>query len=187
MVTEKARFLQNKRRSFPCKSTCSKIFGWRATQNAPPSSTFLFVGLFCSNPRIILARRLKSGYKEKFTKKLEPQQCQILAFPHGWGYETVSWNRNGLVQWAGGFGVPFVLSCLNTLVNSCQQGSYSAKGQGHLSCVRHTDIVPFSPFFFYPYSAVTLQSNPPAPQTTTITTATSSSDERSEYAGSWHD
>lgn len=66
--------------------------------------------------------------------------------------EAVSWNRNGLVQWAGGAQVPFVLSCLNTLVNSCQQGGHSAKGQGHLSCVQHIDIVPFyltpSPFFF---------------------------------------
>lgn len=59
-----------------------------------------------------------------------------------WGL-AVSWNRNGLVQWAGGVEVPFVLSCLNTLVNSCQQGSHSAKGQGHLSCVQHIDIVPF--------------------------------------------
>lgn len=59
-----------------------------------------------------------------------------------WG-KAVSWNRNGLVQWAGGVEVPFVLSCLNTLVNSCQQGSHSAKGQGHLSCVQHIDIAPF--------------------------------------------
>lgn len=71
-----------------------------------------------------------------------------------WG-KAVSWNRNGLVQWAGGVEVPFVLSCLNTLVNSCQQGSHSAKGQGHLSCDQHIDIVPFhfplspSSLFFY--------------------------------------
>lgn len=59
-----------------------------------------------------------------------------------WG-KAVSWSRNGLVQWAGGVEVPFVLSCLNTLVNSCQQGGHSAKGQGHLSCVQHIDSVPF--------------------------------------------
>lgn len=59
-----------------------------------------------------------------------------------WG-KAVSWNRNGLVQWAEGVEVPFVLSCLNTLVNCCQQGGHSAKGQGHLSCVQHIDSVPF--------------------------------------------
>lgn len=41
--------------------------------------------------------------------------------------------------------VPFVLSCLNTLVNSCQQGSHSAKGQGHLSCVQHPVLLPLPP------------------------------------------
>lgn len=87
----------------------------------------------CSKVNITMKRRY-----EVLTLPMSANHISILT----WG-KAVSWNRNGLVQWAGGVEVPFVLSCLNTLVNSCQQGSHSAKGQGHLSCVQHIDIVPF--------------------------------------------
>lgn len=91
-----------------------------------------------------------------------PMSANHISIPT-WG-KAVSWNRNGLVQWAGGVEVPFVLSCLNTLVNSCQQGSHSAKGQGHLSCVQHIDIVPFhlplsplsSPLFLHRFPSLCL-------------------------------
>lgn len=116
--------------------------------------------------------------------------------------EAVSWNRNGLVQWAGGAQVPFVLSCLNTLVNSCQQGGHSAKGQGHLSCVQHIDIVPFyltpspslSPLFllhsfFLQITPLLVYRHSPTfpPLPSTSPSPPPLSDERSEYAGSWHD
>lgn len=73
---------------------------------------------------------------------VSPRQCQltILAFPHGWRLQVgigMGWFSE---QRESG---SHSSSCLNTLVNSCQQGGHSAKGQGHLSCVQLIDIVPF--------------------------------------------
>lgn len=142
-ITSKCNILQ---RHQAHETHCTKlllffVFCFRSVSTVKPKKHLPICSTELLGTKVWIIWKWMLQYKWRYEVLTLPMSANHISIPT-WG-KAVSWNRNGLVQWAGGVEVPFVLSCLNTLVNSCQQGSHSAKGQGHLSCVQHIDIVPF--------------------------------------------